>query len=216
MNPIRQGQTLVFGGSFDPPHAGHVQALSDCINTARPKHVIISVSADPIGKNAQAPFAQRLIMAQLAFAPLGATVLDWEETRKIRYTTDLLKALHNEFQSRLTFCIGSDQALQLETWKNFPGILSQADWLILSRRGFNASELEARLQSWKNNGYLSSAGTQAVSIATTAQEVSSTQIRSLLERNELAQAKTLIPEAVLQFIEKEGLYGSRNTNTLCR
>lgn len=216
MNPLKEGQLLVFGGGFDPPHLGHLQALKDCVALTRPKAILVPVSADPIGKTARASFEKRLQMARLAFSELQATVLDWEYTKGIRYTTDLLTAIHGHYQSEVTFCVGADQALKFETWRNFPRVLSQSNWLILARRGFSEAELQIRLRSWQQSGYFGSERRTAKILETNAAEISSTEVRSLLERGEFDQAAKFLSGEVIRFIEKEGLYGSRNTDSLRR
>ncbi len=216
MTPRNEGQLLVFGGGFDPPHLGHIQALKDCITFVRPKAVLIPVSADPIGKAARATFEQRLAMARLAFSSFNASVLDWEFTQGIRFTTDLLNVIRDRFHVPTTFCVGADQVLQFETWKNFPKLLSQTNWLVLARRGFNEAELQTKIHAWKHSGYFGIGKKEITILPTEALEISSTEVRSLIERDEMSRASELVTREVFSFIEKEGLYGSRNTNSVRR
>ena len=82
------GVVGVFGGRFDPPHLGHVALARAAVERFGIDDLRVSVVADAAHKGSEAPPADRLAMARLAFAELGATV----ELEEHRYTVDALEA----------------------------------------------------------------------------------------------------------------------------
>ena len=95
MNPDAQS-IGIFGGSFNPPHMGHVLACHYALLRWNLKKVIVVPShAHPFGKPLP-PFNDRLAMCRLAFGHLGANVEISEieqEMEGISYTIDVVRKL---------------------------------------------------------------------------------------------------------------------------
>lgn len=110
----------LFGGTFDPPHNGHVAALSAAARTGRFDVIEVTVAGDPYRKSAVSqihPAALRLAMAQAAFDHLDLVrVSDREISRPgPSYTIDTVRELLEEVD-RVDVLIGADLAPQLPTW----------------------------------------------------------------------------------------------------
>src|SRR6476660_232974 len=109
----------LFGGSFDPPHVGHVLAVSYALSTGPfDGLLVVPVLAHAFGKHL-APYEHRVAMTALAMSDLPrATVSTVEETlgapsRTLR-TVQHLKQAHPDWNLRLV--VGADVHLERHEW----------------------------------------------------------------------------------------------------
>jgi nicotinate-nucleotide adenylyltransferase len=112
----------LFGGTFDPPHNGHVAALHAAARTRRFDLIEVTVAGDPYQKRAQGavrPAALRLAMAQAAFGDLDLVLVSDREIRREgpSYTFDTVLELLVE-ADEVDLIVGADLATQLDTWHN--------------------------------------------------------------------------------------------------
>ncbi len=179
-----------FGGSFNPPHVGHVLAATYARAIGFERVLAVVVRQHAFGKQL-APFNERLCMARLAFAAIeGVEVSDIEATLPVpNYTLQTVKHLrrrHPDWQLRLL--IGSDT---LETWHEWQGA-AQLEHLappfVLGRAGYPTPQ----------------------GLPNVLPEVSSSEIRTRLERQPRFVAddwlSQRLPAAVLDWIAERDLY----------
>lgn len=181
----------LFGGSFNPPHVGHVLAVTYALSVGLVDRVlVVPVFEHALGKRL-APFPHRLEMSRRAFGWLpGVEVSSIEErlgapSRTLR-TIQTLEAEHPEWRLRLL--VGSDITREIEKWHAFEEIARRAPPLILPRAG--------------------SAGEGAPALLP---EVSSTTVRQLLERAARGEALdvelgALVPRVVRDYIAEHALF----------
>jgi nicotinate-nucleotide adenylyltransferase len=110
----------LFGGTFDPPHFGHVAALRAAAATSRFDRIEVTVAGDPYLKSAAGairPAAVRLAMARAAFADLPLVVVsDREIVREgPSFTIDTVRELLEE-ADEVDLIVGADLAVQLDHW----------------------------------------------------------------------------------------------------
>src|SRR5438105_1869662 len=121
--------TVFFGGTFDPPHLGHRQALEGLRKLPGAARLVVIPSASPPHKACQASPAQRLEMARIAFDDIaGIEGLEIDRNARSQaptYTFDTLQELGSRFPEG-AFVIGTDQFLALPGWHRFPEVLSLA------------------------------------------------------------------------------------------
>ena len=110
----------LFGGTFDPPHLGHVAALRAAAATQRFDVIEVTVAGDPYLKRARGdvpPAKLRLAMARAAFAELP--LVDVSEREILRegpsYTIDTVRELL-ELADEVDLLVGADLANQIATW----------------------------------------------------------------------------------------------------
>lgn len=187
--PPAPGALALFGGSFDPPHVGHVLAVHYVLLTAPVERVLVVPCAEhPFGKG-HLPFAHRLDMCRMAFESLGASVevLDIEGRREgASYTIDTVReiaAMHPA--ARLELIVGSDILDEIADWKDSEALQRLARLRVLPRLGAGASGAETPF-------YLP--------------QVSSSDIRQLLREGR--DATPHLPRAVLDYIRRNNLYGA--------
>jgi len=181
--------TAVFGGSFDPPHIGHLLAMTAVLSLGRADDILmIPCAAHPFGK-ATAPFEDRMAMCRLVAAedPAGRiAVSDIERRRDLSgRTLDTLKAVGQERPDReLRFLVGADILDEKDRWYRFDEIERLAPLIVVGR---GSSE------SGASDGAL-------LRVA----EVSSTEVRRMIAARE--DCSGLVIPSVLSYIEEKGLY----------
>lgn len=127
----------LFGGSFDPPHRGHVELARRAKEELGLGKLVVLVAADPGHKRVQTPADVRLRLARAAF-PDEEVVLD-EHAR----TIDTLRA-HPEWNDPV-FLIGADQFADFLSWKEPDEVLRRARLAVATRPGFPHAVLQAVL-----------------------------------------------------------------------
>ena len=182
-------KVAIFGGSFNPPHLGHVLACA-LLSAAYDVDQVLVVPAyrHPFAKSL-APFADRLRMCELGMAGLSrVTVSRVEEeiggeSRTLR-TLEHLSAEHPDWSLRLV--IGADILAEAPRWFGFDAIVKIAPPIVLARAGVEAPDAGPPLLP----------------------HVSSTQVRDAIARGAYAEVKHLVPRDVLAYVRERGLYGS--------
>lgn len=138
MNSEVRPTVAIFGGSFDPPHVGHVLGAAFLARVVGfDRVVVVPVGAHAFGKPL-APFAARCELCRIAFAGLrGVEVCDIEaRLPSPNYTYATLLALreeHPDWDMRLV--VGTDVLLEKSRWQSFDEICALAPLFVLARQG---------------------------------------------------------------------------------
>ncbi len=197
---------LIYGGSFNPPHLGHVRSVQAAAEAVRPDRVFLIPAAVPPHKElpeGSATAEQRLAMTELAAREIpGAEVLDLELHRAGKsYTVDTLRSLREENPgAELVFLLGTDMFLTLDEWREPETIVSLATVALFPRETDRAGAIEAKrrqLEERYNTRFLILPGNPV--------EVSSTELRAALKER---GGRENIPEPVYAYIIRNGLYGA--------
>lgn len=136
---------LLFGGTFDPPHNGHMRLLQSAIDAVQPDKVVVMPAGIPPHKAASAtPASLRLTMCQ-CFAPLhpDLTVSDWEIGRGGRnYTIDTVRMLESRYPGAEIFLsVGSDMLTTFTQWREWQSLLEKTTLVVQSRYSGDAENL---------------------------------------------------------------------------
>ena len=110
----------LFGGTFDPPHLGHVAALEAASASGRFDVIVVTVAGDPYRKSAARlvrPAAERRALAHLAFDGIALVEVSDREIRRggPSYTIDTVRELRDGVAS-IDLLVGADAAASLPTW----------------------------------------------------------------------------------------------------
>ena len=127
----------IYGGTFSPPHAGHVRAMEAFLAQETPDlaYVIPTFMAPHKLMQGDATPEQRLTMCHLAFGHLPATVSDMEINRGGKsYTAQTLEAIKAENpEATLVFLCGTDMFLTLHKWYCPERIMALAEIVYVQR-----------------------------------------------------------------------------------
>jgi nicotinate-nucleotide adenylyltransferase len=187
----------VFGGTFDPPHIGHLLVANDAREALELDRLIfVPTGAQPF-KVDTPPVASgqdRLEMVRLAVADDANYVVDDAEINRkgLSFTIDTLEHLSERNPAaRLFLLMGEDVLAGFEKWRSPARIRELATLVAVSRGGLAGSVADP-------------ATSAVLRVSTRRVDVSSTEIR---ERRRAGKSiKGFVPESVERFIDVRGLY----------
>ncbi|PAZ01801.1 MAG: nicotinate (nicotinamide) nucleotide adenylyltransferase [Opitutia bacterium AMD-G3] len=190
----------ILGGTFDPPHAGHVAAAVAAWRQLGLDEVkVIPAGLAPLrAVPPLASSAHRLAMAKLAFAPCAWARVDDREVRRtgICWSVDTARDLAAEFpDARRVWIIGADQLARLDRWKDIDTLGRLVEFAVLSRDGLPVAA-PATIAGFIRLTVLKESPVR----------VSSTALRAALAAGE--PAGNGLPNAVRAYIEEHSLYKS--------
>lgn len=176
----------LFGGSFNPPHVGHLLVTAYVLATQEVDRVALMPAArHPFGKQL-APFEDRVELCRrlAAFFAGGVEVTRVEEEvpGEGRTVDTLEHLLRTRPGDSYRLVIGSDVLREAPQWKAFDRVVALAPPIVLSRSGYPHPDAKGPAMP----------------------EVSSTEVRARLRAGQ--GAEELVPAAVLAYIRERGLY----------
>lgn len=191
--------TGLFGGSFNPPHVGHLAVAEACAEAAGLDRVLWMPAATPPHKQgdpALAPADVRLRMVEAAIAGNDRfEASDLEIARgEVSYTVDTLRQLRDEGLDGLALIVGGDSLAGFLRWRE-PEAIAGLARLVVYRRPGDRVDLGA-LPDWL---------AARVTVADgPALDVSSTELRARIAAGRTV--RYLVPDAVRAVIAAERLY----------
>lgn len=193
--------TCLYGGTFDPPHLGHL-AIAEYIrdNLAIETVLFIPAYIAPQKiKRSVSSVEDRLKMLQLAISDhSGLQISEVEIQRKgVSYSIDTIRQIKEEMDIRsknLYFLIGADSLLEFHTWRDPGKILEESNVLVAGRPGFDIREVS---EEFRNRIQMVSAPLI---------DISATMIRRRIREGK--SIRSLVPAPVEDYILRKGLYRS--------
>lgn len=191
--PLRIG---VFGGTFDPPHVGHLVTAINVGHALDLDRVILMVNNEPwqkLGTREITPAADRLAMVEAAVADVPRLVAGDHEIRAggHSYTADTIAALAVDFPGAELFVVlGDDAAAGIRTWTRADEVVDRSRLVVVDRPG-EPVELDPTID-W-------------IRVEVPRLEVSSTDLRSRWADGR--PLDYLVTDDVLDVIRERGLYG---------
>ena len=187
-----EGQTVIFGGSFNPPHNGHALVCRYLLDSCRAEEVwMVPVNNHPLGKTAVG-FEHRLQMCRFLAASVGSRVVVSDVERQLGgmgRTFDLLVHLADTYPDRVfALGVGADILHETEKWHRWNDICELVQIVVLGREGVDR----------RGTGGAVKVG------APDLPDISSTQIRARVKKTERIDQLT-VPE-VANYITEESLY----------
>ncbi|WP_299984621.1 nicotinate-nucleotide adenylyltransferase [uncultured Ruegeria sp.] len=134
----RPGQVVgLFGGSFDPPHKGHVHVTREAMKAFGLDRVWWLVSpGNPLKERGPAPLALRMEAAEVVMQHPRVEVTDIEALTGTRATADTLAALRRLYpQVRFVWLMGADNLAQFHRWKDWRQIMDSVPVGVVARPG---------------------------------------------------------------------------------
>jgi nicotinate-nucleotide adenylyltransferase len=188
----------VFGGTFDPPHHGHLIVAAEARDALELEQVLLVPAADPPHKRGRvrASADQRLRMLRAATAGDERFHVDDLELRRegASYTVDTLRELAaREPDAELVFLLGIDQFRDLDSWRE-PREIARLATLGVFARGGRGPDLGGPYG--------------AIQVPISRIDISATEIRRRVALG--GSVRYFVPDSVLAIIEAEGLYRRDN------
>lgn len=197
----------ILGGTFNPPHLGHLYIAEQVYREFALDKVIVLPVGIPPHKQEEAVLSaeQREQMCRLFCQEGDFLELCTMELRRegYTYTIDTLRAFHKILKpgQRIYYIIGTDTLFQLETWKEHEAVLSQdlCTFLCVPRPGDLMQKVEEKIEELKERY-----GAKILLSAGVGPDISSTMVREAMMRGE--SVEELVPERVLRFMEAEHVF----------
>ena len=202
MSVSTKGRIGVFGGSFHPPHKGHVEAAKRFLDAANLDFLFVVPDYQPPHRTLPegASALDRYEMTRIAFLPLGSRVRVMRtelDSGAARYTADTLSEYVRDFpEYEFYLYLGSDLFLEFEKWHEFEKIFSLATLAVLSRN----NDEDAVLMKKR---YFEETYRARILYLGQSPRVSSTEIRKKLSRGVCPAA---IDPSVFEYIVNRNLY----------
>ena len=197
----------IYGGTFNPPHIGHLRGAAQAITALGLSKLILI--PDRIAPHKQIPSGsptpeQRLEMIRIAASHYEKMeVSDIELKREgPSYSYITVQQIHEKHpDAKLYLLMGTDMFTSFLSWRNPEQIMKHATLAVMRRgdRG-EAEAIEAQKQTIETMGY------EAVVVENKVTAISSTQLRRLLA---FRCAGEFLPEGVLDYIREFRLYDTR-------
>jgi nicotinate-nucleotide adenylyltransferase len=130
----------ILGGAFDPPHNGHVALARTALDYFGLDRLLVRVVASPGHKSVEARAADRLALAELAFADVPQTEVDLDSFAR---TVDSLDALALDDP---VFLVGADELAGFLDWKEPERVLELARLGVATRPGYPQDALDRVLE----------------------------------------------------------------------
>jgi nicotinate-nucleotide adenylyltransferase len=136
----------LFGGSFDPPHAGHVHVSREALKRLRLDRVWWLVSpGNPLKAHGPAPLARRMAAARAMVSHPRIAVTDIEARIGTRYTAETVDALRRLHPGvHFVWVMGADNLAQFHRWQHWDRIMRQVPVCVLARPGQRISARTAK------------------------------------------------------------------------
>ena len=203
---------LLYGGTFDPPHNGHLNNIRAAAARICPDLVVVMPAGlSPFKQKTAAPAALRLEMCRCFGALVQQSsggiprleVSGWEmeqaQQGKRNYSVLTLEMLRNTYPgAELYLAVGSDMLLSFDGWHRWQDILRLAHLVVTSRNVGDAPELHTKALR------LDPTGARILFAPVQALPMASSDIRTRLATGE--GCETELPEAVRAVIRREKLY----------
>lgn len=194
----------IFGGTFNPPHNGHIYLAKESLRKAAlDKLVFIPCAIPPHKPNLEIPSGEhRLNMVKLAIgADERFSVSDIEiEAGGKSYTAKTLETLEKFYpDDRLCFIVGADSLCEMESWFCPGEIFKRAEIVVAMRGGMNERFLDAAIDllRQKYNADITKVSMDAV-------KLSSSEIRDRIRNGE--SVTDMLCKEVIEYIEKTQIY----------
>ena len=187
----------LFGGTFDPPHIGHLLLAQTIFEEESFDKVLFVPAYKPPHKNNISPVQNRVEMLNLAVRENPNFEISDIELRRggISYSIDTIKDIKTELNLSKNNCyylIGSDTLLDFHSWKKPREILIECHVIVAIRPGFRPSDIDTKILS-------------SIQFANIPRiEISSSQIRR--RWNEGKTIRYMVTQQVWEYINDNKLY----------
>lgn len=197
----------IYGGSFSPPHTGHVLAFKSYLRAVGAEKAVIIPAKKPPHKKLDGKVSDRdrVEMCKLAFSDDSelsgvCAVSEWELMREdVSYTVNTVEHFMAEGYNDIYLLIGTDMLLTFESWYRYRELMSYVTLCYMDRDESYTSKTQECAERFRREY-----GAKIIRIDAPVFQASSSQIR-----DRIAQGKSiggLVPEKVKEYIIENSLY----------
>lgn len=197
-------KTGIYGGTFSPPHIGHVAAARAFLSAMQLDELLIIPALIPPHKDIDYPDdpKKRLEMCRLAFGEIDKVSICDVELRRTgkSYTVDTLTELSRDGRELFLLC-GTDMIMTLDAWRDPDRIFKLCTPVCIRRESGEQGE---RLLKLKLAEYKEKYGVEIPTVDTPAIEISSSELREAVGSGK--SISDYVTPSVEAYINENGLY----------
>ncbi len=198
----------IFGGSFDPPHVGHLLVAQDAREALQlDTLLVVPASTQPLKPDGTTRAADRLAMVERCFGAIHGIEIETVEIDRggLSFAVDTVEALRRRWPAaELFLLIGDDVAATLPRWREPERLLAMVQLVVLHRETADRRESQMAASDTGTGSGVVDAVRSARRLATRRVDVSSTEIRARVREGR--SIRGFVPAAVEAYIASAGLY----------
>jgi nicotinate-nucleotide adenylyltransferase len=214
----KENRILLFGGTFNPIHNGHLIMAQEAVETLLFNQVIFIPSAIPPHKDDVLSVYHRLKMTRLACDEVNHfKVSDVEEKREgPSFTYDTVMHFKEKYpNSEIYWLIGGDTIPELKTWYKIEELINECKFVIAERNPYKLYKsgnkdlfnfLVEETKPFLEFDYMD----HFIPLVNSVIDISSTDIRNKVSQNDECTIKFLVPEKVEQYIYDNSIYRDKS------
>lgn len=221
----RRRRVALYGGTFDPVHAGHMAVARGLLDIFGLDEVLFIPAYVAPHKRARrvSPAHDRYAMLALATQVEKRMLVSAVELSAPErpYTVETLSSFRERAgdSTRLFFVMGADSWEEITTWREWERVLTLADTIVVTRPGYELPtahmtddvqrrvvDVRGRAREEVGAELEKSEGPRVFLSDASNVEASATQVRAAVEQGELNKLDALVAPAVAEYIKKYGLY----------
>ncbi|MGB9586085.1 MAG: nicotinate-nucleotide adenylyltransferase [Anaerolineales bacterium] len=194
----------VLGGTFDPPHLGHLILAAEAVHQLKLSQVLFVLTPSPphkIGWNIT-PVEDRLKLLEMAIMGNSEFQVSFVDIERLppHYAVDSMNILHQNFpEQQLIYLMGADSLHDLPTWHRAKDFVEACDGIGVMQRTLDKLELRYMEEQ------LPGIDKKVIWLSAPRFDISSSEIRRRVKSG--APFRYFVPESVYQYILQNKLYG---------
>jgi nicotinate-nucleotide adenylyltransferase len=194
----RGGRVGFLGGTFDPPHLGHVELARTALEALRLERLVVMVVGKAPHKQVATDAETRFALAAAAFEGVPHVELSRHEVDRPgpSYTVETARWVARQFDDPV-WIVGADEFAEFPTWRDPEGVLEHVKLAVATRPGYERPRLDAVLSRLARPDRVEFFELRPVPI-------SSREIRARVAAG--GAVEHLVPAAVARLIDERGLY----------
>jgi nicotinate-nucleotide adenylyltransferase len=198
--------TGLLGGTFDPPHNGHIALANAAVRELGLERIVVMVAGQPPHKESGTEAETRYRLARAAFEALAKAELPRNELDRPgpAYTVDTVKELERRF-GEIVLVLGGDEFASFPTWREPDRIVEHARVAVAARPGTSSGAFDAVLAQLRRPD-------RVMFFAMPAVDISASEVRRRVAAGE--PYDDLVPPEVAQLIEELGLYKNQQPSAV--
>ena len=217
-----QERIALYGGTFDPVHAGHIEVarrVSQLFEIEKVIFIPAQVAPHKVGRPVTEPIHRYAMLALATQDDPQLLISTFElDAPDRRYTVDTVEHFQRVLgdSTELFFMMGADSWSEITTWREWSRLLAMTNHIIVTRPGYETTtthvgEHKDRIVDLRKSVALSSRGLTRIYITDIVmKDVSATNIRRLASEGRIEELTGLLPGPVLEYIKKYGIYRELN------
>lgn len=192
----------ILGGTFNPPHNGHLAMAMSAMAECNLSKVIFMPNGNPPHKDGDFIVSadHRYNMVSLAVESVDGFEISDYETGRIApsYTIDTNRAMKELYDCPVYFIIGADSLYTLDKWRSYDKLIKECSFIVADRNCSEGSDIANVCKEHRKKGG------NIIALSMPRMDITSTDLRELIKSG--GDISPYVPEAVMKYIISHNLY----------